>query len=362
MRPQEYYRLTGPTELAGPPEWYSPTSLAALSTCPRRWQLENSQWGDLPRHPGSPNRKRIEGSIVHQLLEAMFRQLGRHGRPARGSDEFRTAMRELGVRAVLAELIASAETRWAEHPRTMGAPLSLDPGDLRNRVFRLFREGYKPSSKSRSPKAGSGGPALGAEVWVEDEALRLRGKVDLARPEELVEFKTGAPAESHVRQMELYAVVWRRQRGVLPRLTVVYPDALKQWTPTSGRLEEVEHELGKEIEAFDRELAGAACAETGEHCGFCGVRAFCADYWKQPLPTDVELVVSEMPSAQCVGDRETTVLLRGGHAAVSKVEVGERLRCLGVRAGEDALELAPWGEVFVTPADSGAESTAEKES
>lgn len=348
MKPQEYYRLTGPTELAGPPAWYSPTSLASLSTCPRRWQLENSQWGDLPRHPGSPNRKRIEGSIVHQLLEAMHRQLGRHGRPGRGTDEFRTAMRGLGVRDVLAELVSSAESLWAEHPRTMGAPLSLDPGEIRNRVFRLFRESYKPShgSGSRSPRRGGG--ALGAEVWVEDDELRLRGKIDLARADELVEFKTGAESEKHIRQMELYALIWWRQREVVPRLTVIYPDSVKEWMPSAGRLDEVGRELQGDIDRFDQALGGAAPAQPGEHCGFCGVRAFCADYWKEPLNGDIELVVSEMPSAHCVGDGETTVLLRSGHAAVSKIKVGERVRCLGVQAGDEALDLAPWGEVFVT--------------
>ena len=101
-------------------------------------------------------------------------------------------------------------------------------------------------------------------------------------------------------------------------------------------------------EVLDQALGGAAPAQPGEHCGFCGVRAFCADYWKEPLNGDIELVVSEMPSAHCVGDGETTVLLRSGHAAVSKIKVGERVRCLGVQAGDEALDLAPWGEVFVT--------------
>ena len=348
VTPEEYYRLTGPSEQAGPPQWYTPTSLAALGVCPRRWQLENSRWGDLSRHPGTPNRKRIAGNIVHELLEAMFRQLGRHGRPARGSEGFRTAMRELCVRDVLAGLITDAEARWTEHPRTMGAPLSLDPGELRNRTFQLFRDSYKQASEPVRP-SGGGGPALGAEVWVEDEELRLRGRIDLARPEELVEFKTGAQSETHVRQMELYALIWRRQRGVIPRLTVVYPDAVKEWTPPAGRLAAVEHELRSEIEGFDDELSGAARAQAGEHCGFCGVRAFCADYWKEPLPTDVELVVSEMPSANCVGDGERRVLLRAGHVASVEIEAGVRLRCLGVQAGADALELAPWGEVFVAP-------------
>ena len=346
-----YYRMKAPTERAGPPAWYSPTSLASLRTCTLRWQLVHSRWGDLPRLPDIPNRKRVAGSVAHDLLEAMIRQLGRHGRPARGTPEFRAALRALNVRAVLAARIEKAERAWQEHPRARGTPLALDADELRNRAYRMFRQSYRPSAGS--PASGSeGGPSgrpLGAEVAIEDDELRIRGRIDLALPRELIEFKTGSPRDEHREQLKLYALLWQRQRDVLPSLKIVYPSHTERWNPSSTHLQQLCERIKDEITELDLMLSGVAPAQPGEHCRYCQARAFCDDYWEAPVEGDLELVVTLRPSEFVVGDGSTTVGLQAAHvASVGAIDVGNRVRLLGVRPVAEALELARWGEVFVS--------------
>ena len=349
MTPQEYYRLTGPTALAGPPQFYSPTALASLRKCPLQWQMKYSAWGDSPRHPGTPNKKRIAGSVIHDLLEAMFRHLGRAGRPPRGSEAFRAAMRSLDVGQVLRGLIDRAENDWSNHPRTKGSPLSLDAGDIRKRAFHTFRASYRPSTaKSNPTRTQTAGMPLGSEVPVEDEELRLRGRVDLARPAELVEFKTGAPSPDHERQLELYALVWSRQRGVFPKLTLVYPGESRSWPTDADRLEGVRQTLADDVAEFDAALQQEAPAHPGDHCRYCPVRSFCDPYWEEPLPGDRQFIVAEAPSAHAIGDGDELIGLHSAHVASSgKVEIGDRVRLLGVQSNGDELILPPWGELFV---------------
>ena len=346
MTPQEYYRLTEPTELAGPPAFHSPTSLASLRKCPLRWQFEKSRWGDLARHPGTPNRKRIEGSIIHNVLDAMFRQLGRHGRPPHRTEPFRDAMRALDVNSVLAHLLKKSKQDWDLHPRTKGYPLGLDPGDLRKRAFHLFRKTYQAAGDGEKSSCVSG--PLGAEVDIRDGELRLRGRVDHASTAELREFKTGAPSEEHQHQLELYALMWSRQRGILPRLTLVYPGESKSWKPSAERLTEVQLRLQKEISELDHQLEAKATAQPGEHCRYCSVRAFCDSYWERPREGDVEFVVTESPGPFAIGDGSTLVGLHAAHVACSgPVEIGDRVRLLGVQFEENEAVLPAWGELFV---------------
>lgn len=354
MTPQEYYRLTGPTEKAGPPEFYSPTALGSLRICVARWQLIHSTWGDLPRHPGTPNRHRVAGAVIHDLLEAMFRQLGQAGGPPRGTAAFREAMRDLDVRKVLAELLDRAASRWAQHPRTQGSPLALDPRDLLKRAFETFRRTYRPASAP--PRSRGSSAQLGAEVTLKDEALRLRGRVDLARATELVEFKTGLPRQEHRRQLEMYALLWRRQRGVNPTLSLVYPGDTQTWTLTREQLDTLQVEIAADIERFDAALRSGAAAEPGDHCQYCPVRAFCEDYWARPLPGDMELHVSAMPTAHAVGDGSRLVRLHAVHVRTfGKIEIGDRVRILGaINSGAD-LSLPPWGELYLVSSQRQSE-------
>ncbi len=350
MKPQEYYRLAGPSERSGPPEWYSPTALAALERCPLQWQLEHSRWGDMPRHPGIPNRRRVEGSIVHDLLEAMFRQLGRAGRPDLGTDGFRTAMRELKVQEVLGRLLAREDERWAEHPRTKGAPLSLDPGELRNRTFAMFRKTYQPATTAGPSSGSRTSDALGSEVSIEDAELRLRGRIDLAKPAELTEFKTGNARPEHEHQIELYGLMWSRQRGVNPTLTLVYPDESKTWKPTSSQIAAVQRELESKISEYDRLLDGEAPARPGEHCVHCAVRAFCSTYWEEPRASDMEFVLAQVPGVHAIGAGKVLIGLHAAHVAcVGDIAVGDKVRLLGVKVKGTEVELPPWGEVFLVP-------------
>ncbi len=347
MTPQEYYRMTGPTERAGPPAWYTPTSLVVLLKCPLRWQLENSRWGDLESHPGTPNRKRVAGKVIHELLEAMFRHLGRRGRPARGTEAFRDAMRTLKVTDVLTEIIQKQEIQWRSHPRTRGAPLSLDPGSLRNRVFGIFRKTYRPATNSPSRKSSSG--PLGAEVTISDEELRFRGRIDLAQVTELTDFKTGSLSESHKRQLEIYALLWFRQRKVNPKLTLVYPDESHSWRLSEAQLQALHDELETQLSEFDEILSKEAPAQTGEHCHHCDVRAFCNEYWLSPLPGDIQFIVDNSPSQHAIGAGELLVGIHSAHvASVGEINLGDRVRLLRTQTNGEETVLPVWGELFIS--------------
>lgn len=376
------YELSAPTEWAGPPEKFSFSSLDAVTSCPRRWQLLRSRWGDLARFPERAHPSAIEGQIVHEALERLSRALCRLGRPAIESPEFRQAIADCGFWSFFDAEVATWNARSAGHPRTgPGFVIRTAPGELANRAVQLLRERYRPAA-AKPRRASSGSAAAGTaeqrltregvltELRLDHPTLPLMGVLDLVERDDdgtvvVVDFKTGAVRETHRAQLLLYAVLWWRRASRAPgRIAVQYLDGGWEEPVSERDLEAAEEQIGQEIAAAHRVLADRpAAARPSKDCARCAVRARCDDGWKQAEPAklphgrnvDVEVLVASPPSRTGF-----TGLRRDGsevhvvyEAAVGVglptpfvAGAGFRLVDAQVPAGGDAVEVRPWTEVF----------------
>ena len=89
------YELKSPTKWSTAPEQFSFSNLQTIESCPRRWQLLHSSWGDHSRFPERPHPAALEGSIVHKAIELLIQALGHRGLPRIGSNLFREAIEEV---------------------------------------------------------------------------------------------------------------------------------------------------------------------------------------------------------------------------------------------------------------------------
>ena len=83
------YRVQGPSAWAEPLCSYSYSSLTSVERCPRQWQLLRSRYDRLDRFPARPNPAAVEGDIVHELLNRLFRTLAVRGMPPQGAAAFK---------------------------------------------------------------------------------------------------------------------------------------------------------------------------------------------------------------------------------------------------------------------------------
>lgn len=379
-----FYELECPTTWAEVPDQFSFTSLQTIESCPRRWQLLRSTWGDHAQFPERPHPAALEGSIVHEAIELLVRALGRRGMPSIGSSLFREALEDVDFWGYFSQ----ARTRWNEklaaHPRS--GPyfvLRTSPRELANRAIRLFREQYTALDAepytwdaSMSP-AGAGkdvmdllrGHGALSEVQVEHPTSPFHGKIDLVELVEdtvqVVDFKTGKQKDEHELQLQMYAVLWWRRTGVRPsRLAVQYLNQRREFTVGETELLAAEAHLDASIAEARRLLADKpAEARPGKDCRYCAARARCGAGWRayqasslgRPIQgtVDVEVVVAARPSP-CgflaeVSGREVDVVF---DAAVGQhlpsVAVGDCLRLLDAVARNEGktFEIRPWTEVY----------------
>lgn len=144
-----FYDLQEPTAWAQPPQTYSFSSLQSLRTCPRRWQLTHSAWGQHASFPERPQPAAIEGRIIHQALDLLARELGRHGRPPIASAAFRESVDRCGFWPFFATQVDIWNRRLAAHPRAGPRDvLRSKPRDLANQAISLFRDRYQTSDRS----------------------------------------------------------------------------------------------------------------------------------------------------------------------------------------------------------------------
>ncbi len=380
------YELAEPTCWAEAPASYSFSSLQEIQTCPRKWQLLRSSWGENTRFPERPHPKALEGSIVHEAIELLVRALGKRGLPSIGSARFREAIEAIDFWKYFAVEIAKWNERLAEHPRS--GPhfvLRTPPRELANRAIRLFREQYTPldalpvsvngaEAASLAEERGTDLMALlrerGAlsEVEVAHPDLPFRGIIDLVEWADggvhLLDFKTGKEKDEHELQLQLYAVLWWRRTGACPaHLAVQYLNHRRAFEVEEGDLVRAEERLVEAI-ASARSALGERPAEArpGGHCGLCAARARCEEGWTayqttlgRPTSgtTDRELTVVAAPSPSgfvaAARGREISVVYDaavGRHLPELGVEDCLRLIDAVVRDQGKTMEIRPWTEVY----------------
>lgn len=389
MSPADFYRMSGPTEWARPPEQFSYSALGDIEQCPRRWQLEHSRYGDLNSLPKRLSPSAIEGKVVHRVLELLFRRLALHGLPPFGSDEFRAGLAECDVAGTVRRLVAEEATRFERFPRGGAFRLRANTQDLINRVVRLFRGQYelareKNASESlprlQSAQSGHLSEAgentftrlqrLGvlSEEPLRHPALPFAGVVDLiwraADGTRLVDFKTGEPSDAHRTQLLYYGLLWWRVTDDQPSsLEIRYPTGTTAVPGDRQILEETETGLRERIDAALAMLSmRPTAARVGEWCRYCDGRAFCDPYWTQNTnakirerrAVDVEVVALSEASEHGFdvidqGGNFGVVVGRAGVLGVfGRISKGQRLRILAARVNGESkeIELHPWTEVF----------------
>lgn len=376
-----FYELQRPTEWTVPPAPWSSTTLDEVESCPRRWQLLRSRWGEHARFPVRPNPAAAEGQIIHDALDRLTRACGQCGNPPFGSAEFAEAASEADFFPGFARAVSELQQQLSAHPRP-GPPFRLraTAEDLANRAVRLFREQYKPEHRATTTAAErvSEQPTnLAAllrrkralsEVKLKHPTLPFLGvldRVQLASDNvEIVDFKTGRPHEKHQHQLLRYALLWWRTTGDLPvRVSAQYLDGAASWSVRQDVLESVEERLATLIV----ELTGAlsdhpAAPKPGAECGRCPVRAHCNAGWIVAEEAavadgrgDAELVISMQPSghgflarSRRSGAEVAVVYEKAVGQLLPALEDGRVVRVLdGVwKEKRSQLELKAWTEVF----------------
>lgn len=388
MSTDSFYDLKEPTTWAQPPRTYSFSSLQALQTCPRRWQLVHSGWGQHARFPERPQPAAIEGQIVHEALDLLARELGRHGRPPIASSGFREAIERCGFWTFFVTQVDDWNSRLAYHPRA--GPryvLRTKPRDLANQAIRLFREQYQPGAErpvdahavGAASASGSGTSVLSllqargalSEVRLEHPSLPLMGVLDVVALEgdssaTVVDFKTGARKPAHEEQVLLYALLWWRVTGKRPgRAVVQYLDSSWTLSPKETALVAAEKSIAKAIDQAKTALsARPAAASAGQECAWCPVRPRCNEGWASgergsrstasSKSIDIEITVSSNPTptgllgTRANGDEVSVVFDAAVGSSLPPAKAGDRFRIVDAAPRSEGKEIAlrPWTEMY----------------
>lgn len=390
MPESSIYTCHGPSAWPEAPTRFSFSSLAAIEVCPLQWQLLNARYPGLARFPARPHPAAVEGDIVHQILDLLFKSLALVGLPEIGTTEFRKEVARLSIRVAVEELIAKHEARLASHPRGAGFRLRVGAQQLVNQIIRLFRAEYsravpEPTSSGhehpvKAPKEPSRAELCNllnsrgavSELRLEHPSLPFVGVIDLVRMTDkgavILDFKTGKDRPSHQDQVQIYAILWWRKTGRRPARTEVrYPAGVEAFSVNEEDLAADELKLGQRIDQVAGTLsAPAATARAGDQCRYCDVRQFCDLHWRRSLevlssggtkphsPIDIELTVDGQPSrngfSATSGDGSTWSVVHAtdGPKVHGPFNGGEVLRILSGRRVDSAgtIELMPWSEVF----------------
>jgi len=354
-----------------------------------QWQLAHATYGERQGYPARTSTAAVEGQIVHEVLESLFKKAAYVGLPEVGTPEFRAVISAVRPYDAVKERIKKHEDSLRAHPHGAQVRLKTPAQQIVNRVARLFRSEY-PKAMASWGKSQPLGATLRSQGTTEETSpqdllaavgaiseyelrhprLPFAGIIDLVLQTEqgavVVDFKTGMRNEEHKKQILYYGVLWWRNTGEVPaRLEVRYMDGVDVLEITEEDLSSCELEMGERISSVG-DLLEKIPAEARIHksCGYCDVRQFCDEYWSDgsailSLETsrpfvDVEFVVTSVPTSNGFEGRTSggSVIPVTHEAGLEKVhgpfEQGELVRILGgyVSSGGDSVELKIRTEVF----------------
>lgn len=380
-----FYRLTEPTEWAGPPETFSYSSMKQMSACLLQWQLGRSKYRELKRYPEKPSEPAYVGVLVHEILNKLFRAMAIAGYPEIGTEHFHEVVKKTDILGSAKKGLEDFDRDSAINPRAGGFRLQSTSRDVYNKVVQAFRQEYAAVAQQAS--ALDTGAFVDAteektilrrellerqgflsEEKVTHPSLPLLGIIDLVVRRDnqttILDFKTGAPQPQYRDQLRLYALMWWRSTGDLPTIIELrYGAKVERWPVTAEELLGVERELEEKIRRY-REglLQRPAIATVGSHCNGCSVRQLCGAYWtanangapNKGAWLDVEIVVQSVMNrggliGKDVAGREIAVVYEEDVAALhGPFEVGERLRIIHAQRepDESAVQITRMAEVF----------------
>ena len=302
--------VTAPERWPSPPEPMSVSGLLEIEACPRRWALAQASYPVWEGHgyPEKISRGSMAGQVIHSSIEVITKALAKAGCSSGDDPAFASVMRGLGgFSKVVDDCIGRVVSRQKDNPRF--ARLQ----DLTDRFMREhiseFREQAKallirhlstakaPTRSSRMKRVSVGGglgEGMHPEVRLSPEGMGWVGVADLIKLDgngcEIVDFKTGEQKPAHVFQLQVYGLLWARDRKLNPRtvlpnkLTLAYPSGdVAVPVPSMDELEDISRELGKRARAVVVDLTASPppARPSADNCRFCGVRQLCDEYWKE---------------------------------------------------------------------------------
>lgn len=381
----------------GPAIW-SYSSLAEAEECPRRWALGRASYPDVWAQAGYPPRANLPalvGDVVHRVLEIVIRQLCVQKCESLADPRSADVLRDLGGYTKLIEqAIEERLARLVGNPRMDGRLVSLHPDlrarvpDMRQRVqaiiarSKMRRAGVIETDREGPSRRGPLGEGSHPEVELRATNLNFVGRVDLITVLEgrcvITDYKTGAPADHHADQLNLYALLWRSDVELNPHqipvgeLVVSYTARdLVLSAPSDAALSDLAESLVTRIAEAERQLdlRPPAARPSAPTCKFCGVRQLCDEYWaftQRDAPAkapsrDVEFVDREATIVGQSGPRSWLADLRNGQppallrtpTETPSFGVGDQVRLLDLAVGRDEesgqmiLTMTQASEVFV---------------
>jgi len=389
----DFFVVKNPSVWATAPDYFSFSSMASIAGCMRKWQLEHSTFENGKPYPKKPHPKAIEGEIVHEALEGLFKAVGRAGCPELDTEAFFQVVETIDVLKEVEKLLSERLAEVAGRPRAGNLRHVNSSQNLRNKVVTLFRGRYDLKGQTgnthlaRAMMQEPGHIGTGnllealktkkilAEVNITHPKLPFKGIIDLIDYSNagvrVNDFKTGAPHTSHKDQLMAYALLFWRHTGVCPvSVHAQYLAQQQEWPCSPSELEQVEKHLEKQILAMRQSLQKIpATASPGEVCIWCQVRQLCPEYWEfranphfiklwkeKKNQEDVDLQ-GELLTAPTEGGCEIRVFQtcdlpllwdsRDQHV-FGPLAKGKKIRILGARfdgSGRN-IRLFPWSEVF----------------
>ena len=281
----DVYLLEPPTAPPTQPTCWSWSGLSSWRRCPRQWWLLRATYPNAPTpypQPVSPGA--VEGTLLHAVVSDFIQYLKRAGESAT-DQELRAAFNVRKViQSRLAEVAASVTNPRVDGDRLL-ARVSVDdcvnafrhvaPSCLAVGRGQLLPKGVKKQRQH----------VVGSEVWVEVADPPLCGRPDLSTWDEVIDFKTGEPADKDADQVRFYAIlIWLRTGSIPRRLTVVYVHSGKRvevTPPTMDLLEEAVLTYRSEIAGIAEAIreATAPPLPLEQNCSVCPVRQLCSAYW-----------------------------------------------------------------------------------
>jgi CRISPR/Cas system-associated exonuclease Cas4 (RecB family) len=348
-------------------------------------------------YPERPSTPAIEGTVIHNVLERILRAVHTQGCTSLADACAVEVMRSLGGYSTLIQTeITSQLAAFDDNPRagplvdvTRTGLLARTP-EMRLKLQALLArtrfqagDGHQDAARDKEP-VRRGPIAEGAYPEIELCAtdLRCRGRADLLTVADggcsITDYKTGKPKPSHAEQIQLYALLWSRDRTVNPdglpvnRLNLAYATHDEQVeVPTAPVLADMAQAVAERITRAEGEceLRPPPAKPSVDICPYCAVRHLCDEYWaaaESQRPDDAA------EGATSYGDAEVELLHARGSRSwevklvahddvallrttdeVSDLREGDRVRLVGVAFARDAdsgvmtLTMTRFSESFI---------------
>jgi RecB family exonuclease len=330
------------------------------------------------------------GTAYHEVLEDLPVLVS-----SGGSDLFQLAESRWSHAIARLEQEAASHPlnhRFGAGPTWKGYYLVLET--LRIRVSELAGA-IAPRSEQESVDGGPRATSALREAEFSADSGKLRGRIDLVRGDEIVDYKTGALFDAdtgggsptvkdvYVRQLRIYAYLVHAATGCWPRRGLLYPLA---GPPVMVELEPhaCEAEASEAVALLDRynsvianggdpsKLASPSC----EACRWCPFKAVCPAFWMaakdswagtldgeaiageltkppQPVHGGAAWSIALMVDAGTVASGEVVIspLNATVYPAVSHLSQGERVRIIGLGRRANGALFPTQRTVVVREAD-----------